>query len=100
MILCISVVSVVTSLSFLIFFLNSFFFFPLVSLSKGCQFFLFKKLALSFTNLLYYLFSLYFIYFHSVLYCFLLSINFGLCLFFFLMLNVKKDCLFEVFLIS
>ena len=77
MVLCISVVSVVNYLSFLILFWGSF----LMSLAKSLSiWFVFKEPALSFIDHFYSF--LVFIYFCSDHYFFLLSTNFDFCLFF------------------
>ena len=59
-------------------YLNHFF---LASPAKDCQFYLFKKTAISFIDMFYHFFSLCFIYFRSDLCYFLSSDYFGLSLF-------------------
>ena len=101
MILCISVVSVVTSFSFLILFIWALSLFYLLSLAKGLSvLFIFSKKQLLVS--LIFFFSFYFIDFCSDLYYFFLCINVEFCQYFFFLvhLNIKSGCNFLVFCIK
>ena len=102
MILCISIVSIVSSFSFLILLVWILSFFLDDSDKTFINFvYLLKELAFSFIDLCYCFLHLYFIYLYYDLYDFFLLLTLGfVCFLSLVALGIRIGCLFENFLVS